>query len=586
MGIKYVKVQLYNKTRTKAQILNKFGDYILDSICISCTIKENLSTTEYFLDAEFYVDNEGLYKCIEEDAVLKVKTDYGDEIFSIVNIKKTPSRIIVFARQITITESLCTWLTDVRPENKNGQDALNHMGNNGTGLHNLEFESDIDKTNTGFYLNKTLYDALHISDNCFAIRWGGEVKRRGYKLTFNKSLGEDRGVQIRSGKNLVGFEADTNIDNIITRIKPIGFNGVTINGYVDSPLINKYKYIRTQTMKYEHVKLRSDLGEDGTSEEGDLVFDTLAEVQEKLTELALLEFLDSIDIIKAEYVINFVDLSTTEEYKNYTQAENITIGDIVHVYESKHNINIAVRAIERKYDVLGQRVIEITLSNNAISEERSTTIEQLKSRLDDVLEDIGYMRVNYATVGSLDAVNAKIDSLDVNKATVGELSATNLIVEYLQANKVDIKELDDANARIDDLEKNKADKSALTSINKDIQDLKGKIPNETVIQGINEEIELLKDTKANASDLEGIETSISNLRTSKANQSDLLYVSGQVDTNKSSINDLTTNINDLTTNYDSLIKTIESLQETIKSLEERIQVLETPETPPDDGEEN
>lgn len=88
MGSRKVKIQLYNKTRTKAEVLAKFGDYILDDICINCVVEENLETTEYFLDAEFFVDNEGLYKCIEEDAILKVLIDYGEEIFSIVDIKK------------------------------------------------------------------------------------------------------------------------------------------------------------------------------------------------------------------------------------------------------------------------------------------------------------------------------------------------------------------------------------------------------------------------------------------------------------------------------------------------------------------
>lgn len=475
MGSRKVKIQLYNKTRTKAEVLAKFGDYILDDICINCVVEENLETTEYFLDAEFFVDNEGLYKCIEEDAILKVLIDYGEEIFSIVDIKKTPTRIIVFARQITITESICSWMDDVRPEVKTGKDALNHMGANAIGPHNLEFDSDIDTINTAYYLNQTLYDALHISDNCFAVRWGGEMKRRGYRIIVNKKIGEDSGVQIRSGKNLIGFEASTNIDSIITRIKPIGFNGITTEGYIDSPLIDNYKYIRTQTMKYEHVKLASDIEEGKETDDGDLVYETLEEAQNKLTELALLEFLAGIDVLQAEYVVDFVDLSTTEEYKNYAQAELILLGDYVHVYEEKHNVNITVRAVSRKYNILAQKVQEIKLSNKTIGKQQAETIEQLKSRLDDVAETVDYMKVSYASIEDLDAayavirqldadkasvldieaVNGSINSLAVGKATIESLEATNLIVENLQANKVDISALDAINTEIAGLKENK-----------------------------------------------------------------------------------------------------------------------------------
>ena len=559
MGIKSVKIQLYKKSRTKNQVLNKFGDYILDSICISCSVEENLSTTEYFLEAEFYVDNEGLYKCIEEDAILKVKIDYGEELFSIVDIKKTPTRVIVFARQITITESMCTWMDDVRPENKNGHDALNHMGQNAIGLHNLEFESDIDKTNTAFYQNQTLYDSLHISENCFAIRWGGEVKRRGYKIIINEKLGEDRNVQIRSGKNLVGFEASTNIDTIITRIKPVGYNGITINGYVDSPLINNYKYVRTQTMKYEHVKLASDVEEGSSTEEGDLIYNTLAEAQQKLTELALSEFLDSIDTVQAEYIINFIDLSTTEEYKNYAQAEFILLGDIVHVYEVKHDINIAVRAISRKYNILAQRTIEITLSNKAIVGEQAQTIEQLKSRLDDVLENIGYMKVKYVTVEELDAINAEIENLEAGKAYISDLEATNLIVESLKANKVDIADLDIANKDIEDLKQNKADKTDLQATNQEVAQLKANKADISALQETNEEVEQLRTTKANVADLQNIEKEVNNLKTTKANVSALQEINetvAQLEITKANAADL---IN-VTEDVESLDKDLETIQ--------------------------
>lgn len=367
MGKRQVKVQLYDKFKTKEQVLAKFGDYILDEICVSCIVEENLSTTEYFLDAEFIVDNEGLYTHIEEDAVLKVQVDYGQEIFSIVDVRRTPTRVVVFARQITIMESMCSWLDDVRPELKNGVDALLHMGGYAVGQHNLEFESDIKLINTAYYLNKTLYEAIHTADNCFQNRWGGEVRRRGYKIIINEKIGEDKGVQIRSGKNLTGFEATTNIDNVITRIRPIGFNGITIEGYVDSPIINKYKYVRTQSIKYENIKLANDI--EGEADEKDIVFNTLAEAQAKLTELATLEYTNNfVDILQAEYAVNFLDLSLTEEYKNYAKAEIVQLGDIVQVYEEKHDINITVRAIRRKFNVLTQRVAEIILSNKSINE--------------------------------------------------------------------------------------------------------------------------------------------------------------------------------------------------------------------------
>ena len=221
-----------------------------------------------------------------------------------------------------------------------------------------------------------MYKAIHDCDQSFLTRWGGEVQRRCYNLTINSTIGSDRGVQIRSRKNLSGFEANTNIDNVVTRIRPIGYYGIDAGKFVDSPLINKYSAIKTKEIKYEDVKVKDE----SNPNEG---YDTLKEAQAELIRRAELEFSQNhIDELRAEYIINFIYLEQTEEYKNFIQAERVYIGDTVQVYEEKHDINIHVRAIKRKFDVLRQKVIEIELSNTDISSKSITTsdiISELQS---------------------------------------------------------------------------------------------------------------------------------------------------------------------------------------------------------------
>lgn len=372
MGKKLIKIQLYKKDKTKQQIVsNKYGDYILDDICTTCTVEEYLydesgeQATDYLLDATFLVDNDGLYRCIEEEATLKVLLDYGEELFSIVSVRKTHTKVVVFARQITIIESINSWLDDVRPESKNGVEALTHMQGYSLGLKNIEFESDIKTINTAYYQNQTLHNALFKSDNSFVNRWGGETRRRGYKMILNNRIGTEKNIQIRSGKNLIGFEAITDVENVVTRIKPRAYWGRTIEGFVDSPLINNYKYIRTDVIEYSYIKLASDITDTSNLEPEDIVYDTLEEVRTKLIELANLEYTQKyIDVLAVEYNINFVDLSQTEEYKDFIQMETVELGDVVSVYEEKHNVNIKVRAISRKYNVMSQKLIEMKLSNN------------------------------------------------------------------------------------------------------------------------------------------------------------------------------------------------------------------------------
>lgn len=365
-----VKICVFNKDTLKSTVILSNGDAILDNICTSCQITENLDGT-YELDAEFRVDEEGLWKNLEEEAILKVKIDYGDEYFRITQPYKKRNRITVYAIQVTIYEEMHLWLNDVRPTDLNGAAAINWILDGATGVKELEVYSNISASNTAYYEDMNMYQALHDCDQSFQNRWGGEIQRRGYMLKILDAVGEDRGVQVRSNKNLTGFECKTNTESIVTRIKPKGYDGITAD-YVDSPIINKYPRVKTKEFNYSNVKVKS-------SEDDEEGFSTLEEAQAELKRLAELEFTENkIDIISADYTINFVDLSKTEEYKSYIKAERVYIGDIVSVYEEKLDINVSVRAIERIYDVLAQKVKEIKLSNKNIA----------KKSVNDVVIDI------------------------------------------------------------------------------------------------------------------------------------------------------------------------------------------------------
>lgn len=365
-----VKICVFNKDTPKSTVILSNGDAILDNICISCEVTENLDGT-HELDAEFIVDKEGLWNNLQEEAILKVKVDYGDEYFRIIQPYKKRNRITVYAIQVTIYEEMHLWLNDVRPTDLNGAATINWILDGATGVKELEVYSNIETSNTAYYEDMNMYQALHDCDQSFQNRWGGEIQRRGYMLKILDTVGQDRGVQIRSNKNLTGFECKTNVESIITRIKPKGYDGITTD-YVDSPIINNYARVYTKELNYNDVKVKSS--EDDT--EG---FETLEEAQAELKRLAELEFTSNkVDTISSDYTINFVDLSRTEEYKDYIKAERVYIGDTVSVYEEKLDINVSVRAIERKYNVLTQKVEEIKLSNKDIG----------RKSINDVMIDI------------------------------------------------------------------------------------------------------------------------------------------------------------------------------------------------------
>lgn len=355
-------IGISNNKTSKTDLIRYNPEYILDNICLKYEEIEELNG-EYGLECLFLIDDKmdkGAYDLITEDSLITCDCEYGVEYFRIAQVRKNRRDIEVYARHITISEVLTLWCEDVRPTNLGGNAAINWIFDKSKGVNWLNVSSNIANLGTAYYLNKNVYQALFDSDNSFLDRWGGEVYRRGFNLAINAKVGEDRGVTIRSRKNLRGFEVSGNINKLATRIYPVGYNGITITEkYIDSPIINNYSKVYTQEVKFEDIRVNDENYAEG--------FPTLAAAQEELRKRTKKLFeIDKVDTITSEYRVDFVELSKTEEYKDYSILETTFIGDTIQVVEEALGLDIMVRVIKRRYDCLRKIRIETELSNKDI----------------------------------------------------------------------------------------------------------------------------------------------------------------------------------------------------------------------------
>lgn len=372
---------------TKVRILGKEKDYyrIEYGITTGYIMSDKLTNFTTEITYETIIKEESKEVNIREilklGSILKIADEYGDEIFRITNINGDDTVQTVYARQITLEDSLSLWIEDSRPTLINGAAALEKLYTDSTGkVKEIFTYSDIAETNTTYIIDKTFYDALHDSENGFLTRWGGEIERRGYKLSILKQRGNDNGVVFRRGKNYSGVSEDVQLDDLVTRIIPVGFDGIQIEEkYVDSPKVNDYYNIFPREIKFEDVKYKnSPNNSDG---EG---FDTLEEAQEELRKRAREYFLvNRCDEIKATYDVEVVDISKTEEYKDYSIFETTRIGDIVQIIDEKIGINFSSRVVSRKYDVLSEKRITTKVSN-VIKSVASLTLEDLAEKIENI----------------------------------------------------------------------------------------------------------------------------------------------------------------------------------------------------------
>lgn len=373
-------MRLFNPNATMNEVLTTNGDFNLDEIRINCKITEEFNGN-FMLEATLAVSDsvfdKRVYENIVHEAIIIEQDEHGIEVFRIYDIRKNKRTIDIMCRHITISEQITMFLKDVRPTDTNGQGALTHMYNLAQCKRKeIIMTSDISNISTSYFINKNMYDALFKEDNCFVNRWGGETLRRGYNCYINSKIGQDRGVKIQSRKNLKGFEIKSNLDELTTRIIPRGFDGIEAN-QVDSKLINNYAQIYTKVAEYSDIKVKSENDEEG--------FDTLELAQEELTKRAKQQFdLFNVDKIQATYTIDFVELSRTEQYKDFILMENVEIGDTVTVKEDTYGTELKARVIKRVYSPSLRKRLETKVSN-VQQEYKVISVESILKEMEELL---------------------------------------------------------------------------------------------------------------------------------------------------------------------------------------------------------
>lgn len=118
----------------------------------------------------------------------------GEQLFRIKNKEKRDSGVSAELTPIFLDAKEDCFLLDVRPTEKNGQDALDIM----TAPNKMySAKSDIKKLSTAYYQTKNLIEAINGNDeNSFINRWGGEILYNNYQITIDDHVGGDYGVQI------------------------------------------------------------------------------------------------------------------------------------------------------------------------------------------------------------------------------------------------------------------------------------------------------------------------------------------------------------------------------------------------------
>ena len=301
-----------------------------------CVVEEELNGA-YELELKHPYDDGGKWKRIERGRILYASTPRGMQPFRIYYVKPSMKEISVNARHIfyDLLDNQC--------------EPINHSGTATAALAALQaafaypmpfiFDTDISITGTLTTGRMNPVQALLSDDEeatSFVKGYGGELLRDGFRVSVKAALGQDRGVSIRYGKNLVGLEVTEDESEVKTRIVCYGKNGsVTL----DSPHLGDYIYPKIYALEDENK--------------------TLSEVQEEAQ--ALLD--GGCDIPSINIKVDFVALEKTVEYREYAVLEEVFLGDMVTVINTRMGFQKQAKVISYEWDCLLEQYNDVELGD-------------------------------------------------------------------------------------------------------------------------------------------------------------------------------------------------------------------------------
>lgn len=313
---------------------------------------------------------------IENGNILAVPTPSGEQPFRIFDVAKGLHKITARAKHITY-DAENYLIADATAEGT-CQQALN-IFNAATDTESPFLTvSDVQGEHSMTVTRKSLNETI----NSVSERWGGHIVRDMWKISILESIERDNGITIEYGKNLQDITADYNFAEVVTKLLPVGKDGITLDGlYVESS--TQYDTPYSKVVNFDQDIEREDYSTD--------------EEYQNALKADLYE--QAADYLTAHCVpsVNYTLKGKPEKVSN--------IGDLILVKDKRLGIDLITEVIAYEWDAIGEKynalefgnfkdnlgnLLDIIKSNTVkIVKENNTTIEtKTEQAIQETAEEI------------------------------------------------------------------------------------------------------------------------------------------------------------------------------------------------------
>lgn len=330
------------------------------------------------VNSDFYIDIEAPLNYIDfivPNNIIVANTPQGDQAFRIGNVDLTKTKIKCKAYHV-FYDTKNYLIKDNRVENKDCNYALDYFNSSADNTSPFTTLSNITSLNTLYCIRTSLYEAIQQ----ILERWGGYLVCDNWNIKIMSSIGQDNGVVIRYRKNLQDITASYNWDNVVTKLLPVGKDGILLNALDETQDVYLYSDTQYEIPFTKTVSFNQDIDEDNFKNE------ETGEVDETAYKQALIEDLKT----QAEDYLN----SNCIPKVNYTLKANVEkisdIGDTIEVIDERLNIDILTNVISYDYDCILEKYTQLEFGNftqslsnllSNISNQTNTAIQENTNNL-------------------------------------------------------------------------------------------------------------------------------------------------------------------------------------------------------------
>ena len=278
---------------------------------------------DYYLTFS-YVLNGALSDYLVQENIVSCKVANGSyQLFRIKRVIKDYTKIEVYATHI-FYDLLNNMLLNTAPTNLTCQSFGTWLLNNTNFQTDFTYQSDISSTASARYVRRNPIEAIMGDiDNSMLNLFGGDLERDNFTIKQLVQRGSSNGIKLLFGKNITDIKITTDYSSIITRILPLGFDGLMLpEVYVDAPNIGDYLTPRIAKVEFSNIKYDPESTEDD-------VYTNLEDAYAALRNAASALFESGVNLPQVNVKIDWVELSKTKEYENYQAIETLHLGDYV-----------------------------------------------------------------------------------------------------------------------------------------------------------------------------------------------------------------------------------------------------------------